>query len=90
MSKHELLQYISGSGWVTPDVIAGEYYLSVTGVFSRLEALRVTGFVKRERFKTQDGILRYHYSLTSKGVKKLDYFDASGCSNSECFCARRG
>lgn len=86
MTKHELLQYLSESGWATSYDVAREFNLTHAAMFSRFETLRAGGFVKRKRFKNETGNLNYHYSLSPKGLNKLYYFDERGCKKPECIC----
>lgn len=90
MTKHKLLKYLYEREWTTPYDIAREFNLSHSAIFSRFEALRANGVVTRRRFRTDAGTLNYYYSLTSKGLNKLYYFDELGCKRPECPCAREG
>ena len=80
MTKHELLTVLSHDGPLSISDLMKMDTVSRPALWKMVERLRLEGCVRVVAIKGRSKI----YSITGRGLKKLDFYDEKGCSNPFC------
>lgn len=92
MTKHEMLDYIDEVTSVTildMSNIFGGTYVNAAILLKRMKRqglIEDYGSLKNNKV----GRNKILYSLTEKGLERLNHFDETSCPNKKCSCKKRG